>query len=194
MAKFLAFFIVSITLVFNPVLGQLRDIQVVCDQTPGMQLFGQLLRQYPDIYAIYANKRNSTIYVPSDQALQAHYANTSHIFRRKDPSTAQANYQLENKLNDMNSWPKKMLLKRAVGDAERSVRFTADTQTSPTGRNSVIVKVNSGPGASNSKRQLQIPNTSQSTGITFYTGAGETSNILFGDIQCTQGYAHVVDA
>lgn len=189
MPKFLALFIISIALVFTPVLSQVRDIQDVCDETPDMQLFGQLMRQYPEIYNLYAGNTNSTIYVPSDDAMRAHFQTTGRIFRRKDPSTAQGNMQMENLL----SWAYSRKMKRAT-DTLRSVRITADTETSPTGRNTVIVKVSPGSGPGNSKRQLQIPATQPSTNVTLYTGAGVESNILFGDIACRQGVAHVVDA
>lgn len=185
MTKFLTLLVISISLVFNltTVLCADPDIQDVCDQTPGMQEFGTLLRQYPYIYAIYAQQRNTTIYVPSDQAMRDHRAKTGLIFRRADPSAAQSKLQMRSA-----SQSRRRAVKRAAGDPVRSVVVTADDETSK--RNSVIVEVI--PGSGSSKRQIQ-GNTTQSTGITFYTGSGDTSEIIFGDIPCAQGTLHVVD-
>lgn len=182
MTKLIALLIASITLIASPVLGEFLDIQTICDQTPELGLFGQFLRNNSDIYQFYAAQINHTFYLPSDEALASHLKSNGGIFRRASAgSTIQAQYQVEQQLSAIN----------AAQNQKRSVRRTADNKSSPNGNSSVFVAVSTGSKASR-KRQFEIP-PPQTPGVALFTGGGDTSNILFGDIQCKQGLVQVVD-
>ncbi|KAH8145531.1 uncharacterized protein LAJ45_10501 [Morchella importuna] len=150
------------------------DIKAVCKQTPKLGLFGQLLEERPDIYAAYVDLEDKTFYLPSDDALNAYYAATGNIFRRAVDDVAKASYQYVNGQVDLNAAREKKRLAQKSGD----------------NKNTVVISNN----ASRRKRQLQLGNDTVTTaGITVSTGLGTKSEILFGDIQCTQGLIQVVD-
>lgn len=169
--KFLALFTLS-TLTVGPVLGAFRDIQTVCDQTPDIGLFGKWLRANPDLYAFYSPLRNSTIYVPSDEALTAYLARNNVTLARRATAaeTSDSQYMTENGVNAINN-------ARRVGVSTSGSVFVQSSDT----------------GGDNSKRRRQFQNTTQNTGVGLSTGLGQRSNILFGDLQCTQGLIQVVD-
>lgn len=178
--KFLSLSIVSIALFLGPVLGQFRDILEICNETPYTGAFRRYLLENPDILAIYQERRNSTIYVPSDKAMRNCFPEKHAISRRGTASrTVQAQYMIEQQANAI----------RAAQSQSRSVRKTADNQTSPDGGDSVVVTVNN--GSPPIKRHWRV--AQHFTGIQIQSGAGAVVNIMFGDIQCLQGLIHVID-
>lgn len=180
--KLLSLSIVSIALLFGPVLGEFRDILEICNQTPYTGAFRKYLLDNPDVLAIYQAQRNSTIYVPSDKAMRKCFPRKHAISSRATASsTVQAQYMMELQANAI----------REAQRQPRSVRKTADSQTSPDGGNSVIVTVNS--GGPPIKRHFSYHTPQQPTGIQIQSGAGKTAQILFGDIESKQGLVHVVD-
>lgn len=178
--KFLALSVVSIGLLLGPVLGEFRDILEITNETPYTGAFRRYLLKNPDILALYQGQRNSTIYVPSDKAMRKCFPKNNAISRRGTASnTVQALYMIEQQANAI----------RAAQSQSRSVRKTADTQTSPNGGSSVVVTVND--GSPPIKRHYRV--AQKFTGIKIQSGAGSTVNIMFGDIQCLQGLIHVID-
>lgn len=152
------------------------DIKTVCKQTPKLGLFGQLLEERPDIYAAYANLKDKTFYLPSDDALNAYYEATGNIFRRATGDVAKATYQYVNGQVDLNEARERKRLATKSGD----------------NKNTVVISNNE--SRRRNKRQLKLGNdTTTTAGITVSTGLGTKSEILFGDIQCTQGLIQVVD-
>jgi hypothetical protein len=152
------------------------DIKTVCKQTPKLGLFGQLLEERPDIYKAYVDLRDKTFYLPSDDALNAYYEATGNIFRRAVDDVAKASYQYVNGQVDLNDAREKKRLAKKSGD----------------NKNTVVISNNA--SRRRNKRQLTVGNDTVTTaGITASTGLGTKSEILFGDIHCTQGLIQVVD-
>jgi len=173
MTNLFALFVISIALVnVTPVLGA-SDIQAVCDQTPDLTVFGQFLRNNPDVYNDYAKRVDTTFYIPTNKAMSDHFAKTGQVLRRATDLLPRALNQVQN--NTFGG----AYGKRAA--TTRFVRFTEDTTSSPTGMHNVIVKVNSGPG-------------SQPTNATLFAGAGDTANIVIPDLPCTQGVVQGVNS
>ncbi|KAI5841387.1 FAS1 domain-containing protein [Morchella snyderi] len=153
------------------------DIKAICKQTPKLGLFGQLLEERPDIYAAYCDLRDKTFYLPSDDALEAYYAATGSIFRRAVDDVAKASYQYVNGQVDLNDAREKKRLAKTSGD----------------NKNTMVISSNAAKKKANKRQPTAGNDTVTTAGITVSTGLGTKSEILFGDIQCTQGLIQVVD-
>lgn len=185
MTKFLPLFIALIAFNVCHTLGQFRDIIDVLESTPECTGWAKILRNYPVIYEAYAHLENATLFVPSNKAIKKYARAGGSVYRRSlADDSSQAGYQTANR-------------RRSIQQTQQqgaSVAETADTSTSPGGNPSVIVTKPAGLNVlkRRTSSKLYFPEP-KPPGITVVTGAGESAELLFGDIECKQGLIQVVD-
>lgn len=180
--------LVSIALLISPVFStyKCRDIQQVCDETPALWSFGQFLRANRDIYQLFAEQTNNTLFLPANKPFLQHLKSTGGVFRRSTSSASALQMSSKGQTpttaaKNQGKGSKKRFFSFSAPGGIGLVQQTLNTESSPNGNNSVTILkpvTNPPPG---------------SPGVTIGSGSG-SGNIIIPDIECCQGLIQVVDA